>query len=60
MMRTGSSICALKQRFAEVQLGAAVRCRGPLRPFRCDRRRRLHLTSRAKGRRIPPPTEPSR
>jgi hypothetical protein len=54
-MRTRLSICAKKARFptARDALLAAERATIPLRPYRCDRCRRFHLTSRTKGKRTP-------
>ena len=56
-MRTRLSICLRKLRFADEAeaLAAAVHSGLPLYPYRCDRCRRFHLTSRAKGRRLPRP-----
>ena len=52
-MRTRLSICAKKARF--VSRGDALeiaRCSSvALRPYRCDRCRHFHLTSRTKGKR---------
>jgi hypothetical protein len=33
----------------------ALRADVPLRPYRCDRCRQFHLTSRTKGKRVPRP-----
>jgi uncharacterized protein YlaI len=52
-MRTRLSICAKKRRF-QTQDDALVISRLssiPLRPYRCDRCQRYHLTSRTKGKR---------
>lgn len=54
-MRTRLSVCARKARFgseAEARLVAA-RADVPLRPYRCDRCGRYHLTSRTKGKWTP-------
>jgi hypothetical protein len=50
-MRTRLSICKKKQsyRSGEEALAAAQRADIPLRPYRCDRCRLFHLTSRTKG-----------
>jgi len=50
-LRTRLSICARKARFASRAdaLGVARLASVPLRPYRCDRCRRFHLTSRTKG-----------
>ena len=55
-MRTRLSVCARKARFAsyEVALRHAQAIGLPLRPYRCDRCRLVHLTSRTKGKRTPP------
>lgn len=53
MPTTRLRICAAKQRFAsEAEARAAIRDGAPLRPYRCDRCFRYHLTSRTKGKRI--------
>ncbi|UVO55492.1 hypothetical protein [Sphingomonas sp. SUN039] len=59
-MRTRLSVCARKTRFAtEADALAAVRAAAiTLHPYRCDRCRRYHLTSRTKGRRVPRPACP--
>ena len=56
-MRTRLSICLKKARFqsAEDALLIAERSDVPLRPYRCDRCRKFHLTSRTKGKRVPRP-----
>ena len=56
-MRTKLSVCARKARFeSEAEaLAAAGRSGLVLRPYRCDRCRRFHLTSRTRGKRIPRP-----
>ena len=54
-MRTRLSVCNRKARYAS-EAGAvevAARADFPLRPYRCDRCRQFHLTSRTKGKRIP-------
>jgi hypothetical protein len=52
-MRTRLSICAKKALYAtEAEARAvAVRATITLRPYRCDRCGRFHLTSRTKGKR---------
>jgi hypothetical protein len=52
-MRTRLSICAKKARFPseEEAILAARRIGLPLLPYRCDRCRLFHLTSRTKGKR---------
>lgn len=52
-MRTRLSICQKKARFqsAEDALLIAERSAVPLRPYRCDRCRLFHLTSRTKEKR---------
>ncbi len=54
-MRTRLSICARKARFLSRPdaLAVALHSSTPLRPYRCDRCRHFHLTSRTKGKRIP-------
>ena len=56
-MRTRLSICMRKARHLSERdaLVAAARATIPLRPYRCDRCRRFHLTSRTKGKRVPRP-----
>jgi len=56
-MRTRLSICAKKKRYPseEDALAAAQRADFPLRPYRCDRCQKFHLTSRTKGKRIARP-----
>jgi hypothetical protein len=58
-MRTRLSICAKKASYLseEEALLAAQRSGLPLLPYRCDRCRLVHLTSRTKGKRIPRPAE---
>ncbi|HEY0026729.1 MAG TPA: hypothetical protein VGC35_02555 [Allosphingosinicella sp.] len=50
-MRTRASICEKKARYAseEEARAAAERFALPLLPYRCDRCRLFHLTSRTKG-----------
>jgi len=50
-MRTRQSICDKKARYAseEDARAAAKRFALPLLPYRCDRCRQFHLTSRTKG-----------
>ncbi len=50
-MRTRLSICQRKARYAtEADALAAARAAGlALFPYRCDRCRKIHLTSRRKG-----------
>ena len=55
-MRTRLSICARKARYAsgpDAYRAAAATI--VLRPYRCDRCRQFHLTSRTKGKRVPRP-----
>lgn len=54
-MRTRAGICARKLRYASAdEAVAAARATGlVLRPYRCDRCRRFHLTSRTKGKWVP-------
>jgi hypothetical protein len=54
-MRTRLSICQKKARFPSARdaLLIAERSAVPLRPYRCDRCRNFHLTSRTKGKRVP-------
>jgi hypothetical protein len=55
VMRTRLSICARKLRF-ETEQDAVLAARDSglvLRPYRCDRCGRFHLTSRTKGKRAP-------
>ena len=58
-MRTRLSVCRKKARFASEQdaLLAAERTELTLRPYRCDRCRLFHLTSRTKGKRIKRPAD---
>jgi hypothetical protein len=55
-MRTRLSICRRKARYgsSEEALAAAERAGLPLRPYRCDRCWQFHLTSRTKGKLVPP------
>jgi hypothetical protein len=57
MKRTRVSICRTKRRFAsDGEARAAALATGlDLRPYRCDRCRAHHLTSRRKGKRVPRP-----
>ena len=54
-MRTRLSICLKKARFLSEADALLVVQRAdiPLRPYRCDRCRHYHLTSRTKGKRVP-------
>ncbi len=54
-MRTRLSICVRKARYASQQhaFEAAALADFPLRPYRCDRCRQFHLTSRTKGKWMP-------
>ena len=56
-MRTRLSICRKKIAFDSEADALAVVFRSglPLRPYRCDRCRQFHLTSRRKGKRVPRP-----
>jgi hypothetical protein len=56
LMRTRLSVCARKARFAsETEALAVVHAATyPLRPYRCDRCRQIHLTGRTRGKRRPP------
>jgi len=53
-MRTKLSVCGRKVRYQSEQdaIVAAQHAGLPLRPYRCDRCRQVHLTSRTKGKRI--------
>ena len=53
-MRTRLSICIKKARYASDQEASAVAEHADivLRPYRCDRCRQYHLTSRTKGKRV--------
>ncbi|MCE7796358.1 hypothetical protein LWE61_07260 [Sphingobium sufflavum] len=57
-MRTRLSICLRKARYASAAeaLAAIQRSGLILRPYRCDRCRQFHLTSRTKGKRRLPVT----
>jgi len=54
-VRTRLSICRKKRRYASEAeaLEAVLRATVTLRPYRCDRCRQFHLTSRTKGKRVP-------
>lgn len=54
-MRTRLSVCARKARYPSEAdaLVVAARADFPLRPYRCDRCRQFHLTSRTKGKPVP-------
>jgi hypothetical protein len=54
-MRTKASTCARKQRFRGAAEAVAMAAGLPLRPYRCDRCRLFHLTSRTKGKRLRKP-----
>ena len=56
-MRTRLSICNRKTRYDSVEEAtlAAFQAAIDLRPYRCDRCGKHHLTSRTKGKRIPRP-----
>ncbi len=56
-MRTRLSICRKKASFASEAeaLGVVFAADYPLRPYRCDRCGKFHLTSRTKGKRVPKP-----
>jgi hypothetical protein len=58
-MRTRQSICAKKVSYGTEEDAQFVARRSglQLRTYRCDRCRRIHLTSRTKGKRIPRPVE---
>ena len=53
-MRTRLSICQKKARFQSARdaLLIAERSTVPLRPYRCGRCRKFHLTGRTKGKRV--------
>ena len=59
-MHTKLSVCLRKARypFGRDALVAAERSGLVLRPYRCDRCRQFHLTSRTKGKRMPQPVAP--
>lgn len=52
-MRTRLSVCQRKRRFADLAsaVAAARLAEFELRPYRCERCRAFHLTSRTKGKR---------
>jgi hypothetical protein len=54
-MRTRESICRKKARYGspEDALAAAQAFALPLLPYRCDRCRQFHLTSRTRGKHLP-------
>ncbi len=56
-MKTRLSICAKKARFVSAADARhiAEHATLPLRPYRCDRCRMFHLTSRTKGKRVARP-----
>ena len=56
-MKTRLAICTRKARYATAADAhrAAAAATITLRPYRCDRCRRYHLTSRTKGKRVPRP-----
>lgn len=58
-MRTKLSVCRRKARYlSEAEaLAVALRADIALRPYRCDRCTRYHLTSRTKGKRVPRPAD---
>ena len=55
-MRTKLSVCNRKRRFPSQgeAAAAAIAAEIVLRPYRCDRCGSWHLTSRTKGKRMPP------
>jgi hypothetical protein len=55
MIRTRLSVCVRKARFPSEHdaLLVAAHADVPLRPYRCDRCGKIHLTSRTKGKRVP-------
>jgi hypothetical protein len=53
-MRTKLSVCRRKARFVSIE-AATLAAPPALRPYRCDRCRRFHLTSRTKGKWISRP-----
>ena len=59
-MKTRLSVCNRKARYASGRDAhlAALSATIVLRPYRCDRCRRFHLTSRTKGKRAPRPLAP--
>lgn len=58
-MHTRLSICTRKVRYrSEAEALAAASHTGlTLRPYRCDRCRQFHLTSRTKGKRVARPVD---
>lgn len=56
-LRTRLSICRKKARYASEAeaLEVVFAADYPLRPYRCDRCGKFHLTSRTRGKRIPRP-----
>ncbi len=53
-MRTKLSVCARKRDFeSEADARVALHGATTLRPYRCDRCARFHLTSRTKGKWMP-------
>jgi hypothetical protein len=56
-MKTRLSVCARKARFATATDARRIADAAdvPLRPYRCDRCRAFHLTSRTKGKRVTRP-----
>lgn len=58
-MRTRLSICTKKARFASAEeaLAASRRSGLALFPYRCDRCRQFHLTSRTTGKRVSRPLD---
>ena len=58
-MRTRLSICAKKARFVSAADARRIADAAdvPLRPYRCDRCGKIHLTSRTKGKRTPRPVK---
>ena len=57
-MRTRLSVCIKKARYSSEDEAKifAERVGLDLRPYRCERCRRIHLTSRLKGKRVRRPT----
>lgn len=58
-MRTKLSTCRRKNRYADAAeaIAAAAASGLPLRPYRCDRCRHVHLTSRTKNKWAPLPSQ---